>query len=88
MLLGYDFPGNIRELEHIIEKAVITCRGSIINIEDISLDFQSNNHKQQEEKERIKAVLEKVNYNKSLAAKMLGIHRTTLWRKLKELGIG
>lgn len=88
MLLGYDFPGNIRELEHIIEKAIITCRGSIINIEDISLDFQSNNHKQQEEKERIKAVLEKVNYNKSLAAKMLGIHRTTLWRKLKELGIG
>jgi len=87
MLLSYDFPGNVRELEHIVEKAVITSKGSVVGVEDISLDFQNHNYQQKEEKENIKAILEKVNYNKSLAAKMLGIHRTTLWRKLKELGL-
>ncbi|MEZ0362054.1 MAG: sigma 54-interacting transcriptional regulator, partial [Hydrogenobacter sp.] len=41
ILLSYHFPGNIRELENLIERAVITCRGSIINPEDIHIDMDS-----------------------------------------------
>ncbi|MGC8852220.1 MAG: helix-turn-helix domain-containing protein [Hydrogenobacter sp.] len=87
ILLSYDFPGNIRELENIIERAVITCRGSIIKPEDIQIETQESSHVE-EDKERIRRVLEQTGWNKSLAAKVLGMHRTTLWRKMKELGIG
>ncbi|MFN3598849.1 MAG: sigma-54 interaction domain-containing protein [Aquificaceae bacterium] len=85
LLLSHDFPGNVRELENLIEHAVITCKGSLIKPEDIPLEKES---KPLEEMERIRKVLEEVRGNKSLAAKILGIHRTTLWRKLREFGIG
>ena len=87
LLLSYSFPGNIRELENIIEHAIITCKGSLIKPEDLSLDMDLNRTHVMEERERIKRVLEQVGGNRSLAAKILGMHRTTLWRKLKELGI-
>ncbi|MCS7308379.1 MAG: sigma-54-dependent Fis family transcriptional regulator, partial [Aquificaceae bacterium] len=86
LLLSYSFPGNVRELENMIERAVITCKGSLVNPEDIELDTDRG-IKAQEEKEKILRVLEQTGGNRSLAARMLGIHRTTLWRKLKELGI-
>jgi transcriptional regulator of acetoin/glycerol metabolism len=84
MLLSYPFYGNIRELENIIERAVITAKGSMIRVEDLQLDHQG---REEEEKERIKRVLEQVGGNKSLAAKVLGMHRTTLWRKMREYGL-
>jgi len=84
MLLSYPFYGNIRELENIIERAVITAKGFMIKTEDLQLDRQG---REEEEKERIKRVLEQVGGNKSLAAKVLGIHRTTLWRKMREYGL-
>lgn len=84
MLLSYPFYENIRELENIIERAVITAKGSMIRVEDLQLDHRG---REEEEKERIKRVLEQVGGNKSLAAKILGIHRTTLWRKIREYGL-
>ncbi|MFN3264869.1 MAG: helix-turn-helix domain-containing protein, partial [Aquificaceae bacterium] len=73
---------------NIIERAVITCRGSFINVEDIQIEVEAAEGDRDEERERIKRILEQVGGNRSLAAKMLGMHRTTLWRKLKELGMG
>ncbi|WP_333783989.1 sigma 54-interacting transcriptional regulator [Thermocrinis sp.] len=84
-LLSYPFHGNIRELENIIERAVITAKGTLINLEDLQLDVRKGQDFE-EEIERIKKVLEQVGGNKTLAAKILGMHRTTLWRKMKELG--
>ncbi|MFN7065900.1 MAG: sigma-54 interaction domain-containing protein, partial [Aquificaceae bacterium] len=84
LFLSYDFPGNVRELENLIEHAVITCRGSLIKSEDIPLEKES---KPLEERERIRKILKEVGGNKSLAARVLGMHRTTLWRKLKEFGM-
>ncbi|MCX8076089.1 MAG: sigma 54-interacting transcriptional regulator, partial [Aquificaceae bacterium] len=89
LILSYSFPGNVRELENIIERAVITCMGSLIKPEDLQIepDVDQQHQDQEEEKERILKVLEQTGGNRSLAARMLGVHRTTLWRKLKELGI-
>ncbi|WP_461831447.1 sigma 54-interacting transcriptional regulator [Aquifex sp.] len=89
ILLSYDYPGNVRELENIIESCVVICEGSLITENDLPEDVKSCNIRNKEigEKERILEALRKAKGNKSLAAKLLGIHRTTLWRKLKEYGI-
>lgn len=91
LLLEYDYPGNVRELENIVESAVIIAKGAIVKEEDLPEELKLKRHhkrkKQENEKEKIKEALLKAGGNKTLAAKLLGMHRTTLWRKLKELGI-
>ncbi len=90
-LLEYDYPGNIRELENIVESAVIVARGAIVKEEDLPEELRFRRYPRKDkgmsERERIKEALLKAGGNRTLAAKLLGIHRTTLWRKLKELGI-
>lgn len=93
LLLEYSYPGNIRELENIIESAVVVSRGTVISEEDLPEEvkrgrFLRPKSQSGDEAERIKRALEQTGGNKSLAAKLLGMHRTTLWRKLKELGLG
>jgi transcriptional regulator with PAS, ATPase and Fis domain len=97
LLLDYDYPGNIRELENIIERAIIICDKKYIEIEHLPEEvknfaknevFKENSYlNYNEEAERIKEVLRQTKGNKSLAAKILGMHRTTLWRKIKEYNI-
>ncbi|RUM60147.1 MAG: sigma-54-dependent Fis family transcriptional regulator, partial [Persephonella sp.] len=94
LLLDYDYPGNIRELENIIERAIIICDKKYIEIDHLPEEvknFAKNEVLKEnsylnynEEAERIREVLKQTKGNKSLAAKLLGIHRTTLWRKIKE----
>jgi DNA-binding NtrC family response regulator len=95
LLCNYEFPGNIRELENIMERAVTLCSGSIIEIQHLPLDFQQphfqvQRHQRREfatleenEKEYISWVVKQVNGNKTKAAEILGIDRVSLWRKLK-----
>ncbi len=91
VLLDYDFPGNIRELENIVEHAVILCRSSYIEIEHLPAYFRnfgkddpSSLSLEEIEKRHIKKVLAKNGYNRNKTASELGINPSTLWRKMKK----
>lgn len=97
--MEYDFPGNVRELENLIEHAFVLCRGTEITIADLPRDFvqkvaptsetKIEGGKKLEEAERqvILNILKKHRGNRKKTAIELGIHVTTLWRKMKKLGI-
>ncbi len=99
ILLGYEYPGNIRELENIIERAVALCTEEIIQPKHLprelgEFSFKVRRHPsrrlptlEENEREYILWVLKKANGNKSAAAEILGIDRVSLWRKLKRWGL-
>jgi two-component system response regulator PilR (NtrC family) len=101
-LLGHSFPGNVRELENILERALTLCSGSEIDVEDLQLPAAieggteprgessgSPLGTQLEEIERdaIVNALEQSRYNKTAAAKRLGITFRALRYRIKKLGI-
>jgi DNA-binding NtrC family response regulator len=95
IFMRYDFPGNVRELEHIIERAVILADGPIVEAKHLPVRFRGIEftdpapHKKfmtlaEMEKKYIMEVLEASGGNKSKTTKLLGISRAALWRKLKK----
>ncbi len=99
LLLAHDFPGNIRELENIIEHAFIFCKDPVIDTIHLPVPFRERCNTPQgtafagieslEELEHlyIKSLLNECEGNKTKVARRLGIHKATLFRKLKVLGI-
>jgi DNA-binding NtrC family response regulator len=96
-LLHYHYPGNIRELQYSIERAVIMSEGNVLEEKDIIFSPIEIAHRQQEEpgdlklsaieKHTILRVIEKHNGNISKAAKELGLTRTALYRRLNKYDI-
>jgi two-component system, NtrC family, response regulator AtoC len=94
LLINYSYPGNVRELENIIERAVALTDSEHIRVPDLPEDLQQLEldiiqgegllSLEEIEKRHIARVLEKTGYNKSLTAQILNVPRTTLWRKMKE----
>lgn len=101
VLLNYDFPGNVRELENIIEHALIVCQEEIIERRHLPLALQQGissllpavEHSFPDEsvgiseKNMILDMLQKYSWNKGKTAAALNINRSTLWRKLKKYNI-
>ena len=97
-IIGYDWPGNIRELENAIERAFILCNGSLIENSHLPEEITGSNVsvdnatdmmtvKRISEKQAILNALKHNNFNRSATALELNIHKTTLYRKIKQLGI-
>ena len=95
LLLNYSYPGNIRELENILEHALILCQESVLRRKHLP-DYlrqrplasagrlEKNRPLDSSERNRILAALRRHSGNRSLAARDLGMDRSTLWRKMKK----
>jgi len=99
-LADYDYPGNIRELSNFIERGVALAQGPTLDIEHLPQNLGSLNVRvftpemaatpttlKEQETEHILHALKMADGNRTEAAKILGIDRVSLWRKLKKLGI-
>lgn len=96
LLVGYAWPGNVRQLENSIERGVALCQGSEIRVEDLPMRLKEESlvregetiqSLQVMERSHILNTLEQVGWNRKRAAALLQISTTTLWRRLKEFGI-
>jgi DNA-binding NtrC family response regulator len=101
LMMAYDWPGNIRELESCLERAATLTSGPHIHIGDLPTQVQNGGRPTpsesghpsgvvpiaEMEKEAIFSALKRVGGDKMKAAKLLGIGKTTLYRKLKEYGM-
>lgn len=93
-LKAYQWPGNIRELKHLIERAVIMCESSILNTNDFPLRIETQKRNassslniEEIEKQAIQTAIQKNKGILSNAAKELGMGRTTLYRKMNKYGL-
>ncbi len=88
-LMTYTFPGNIRELQNIIEHASIFCDGTSIEMDHLPEDLVSSIAKRAapNEKEQIISAIKSTKNNKTAAAEELGMHKATLFRKIKKYNI-
>jgi PAS domain S-box-containing protein len=100
VLMRHDFPGNVRELENIIEYGFVLCRDGLIDVrhlpEELQSDAQrsvteshssSNSKLKWAEADAIRSALTHSHGSVGKAAEELGISRTTLWRKMKSFGV-
>jgi transcriptional regulator with PAS, ATPase and Fis domain len=96
LLMNHNWPGNVRELENAIERAAILCKSKIIKINSLPEEFHGaflpeqnniNAAKSTAEAAIIQAALVRNNFNKVRTAKELGIHKATLYRKIKKYEI-
>jgi DNA-binding NtrC family response regulator len=89
-LTNYAWPGNVRELKSAIESGVISCKETTIRIDDLppevfdSLVPQMPFEAPQDEKARLLAALNQAKGNRTMAARLLGVSRATLYRRLTE----
>jgi PAS domain S-box-containing protein len=98
LLMAHDWPGNVRELENVIERAFVLCPDGTIEIphlpDELTLHGSRSagpvslqDARSQMEAQAIQTSLEQNGFNRLATAKALGMHKTTLFRKIRQLGI-
>jgi len=95
VLKAYSYPGNVRELQNIIERAVALAERDTVTLADLPPDLQdflpATNGRwhtlEEQEKDYIQKVLEYTNHQVGESARILDLPRTTLWRKMKKYGL-
>jgi transcriptional regulator with PAS, ATPase and Fis domain len=98
-LMNHSYPGNVRELRHVLEYAAVRCRGTRIGVEDLPPDLDSGGGRSRldgggvdptakaAERQAIVDALAAAGGNRTQAARNLGISRRTLYRRLNEYGL-
>jgi transcriptional regulator with PAS, ATPase and Fis domain len=92
MLVEYNWPGNIRELRNVIERAMVVARGNLIELDDLSFFFpvvetdvkESLPSLDEVEKDYIQKVLDQTNGNIAQAAAILKVSRLTMYNKIEK----
>jgi len=100
LLMSHNFPGNVRELENIIEYATVVCKNGTIGIEHLPDFFRNADERRiiqpqesrpsslgEMERTYIREALKRNQWNRTATAAEMGIHPTTLWRKMKRLNV-
>jgi PAS domain S-box-containing protein len=98
LLMAHDWPGNVRELENVVERAFVLCGSDLIGLEHLPSELTGSNAAPADsgsmeavirsaEEQSIIAALKRNNFSRAAAARELGIHKTTLFRKIKILGL-
>ena len=94
MLASHSWPGNLRELNNVVKRAVLLTRGSQITTAELTLamgqirtDTVLQLHDEDTERQRIITALQQTNGNKAKAARLLGVDRKTIYNKIEKLGI-
>jgi transcriptional regulator with PAS, ATPase and Fis domain len=98
-LMAHAWPGNVRELQHAVERAVFLGRGNLVDIHDLPATVLAGTRAHANtasplkealaspERQLILEALERAGWRRDLAARSLGINRTTLYKKLRRLGL-
>jgi DNA-binding NtrC family response regulator len=102
-LRGYAWPGNVRELQNVVERAVLLGKGELIEVPDLPMELRTSSNSRGSasfaigqslkealegpERQIILQVLESNGWNRNATADTLGINRTTLYKKMKRLGL-
>jgi PAS domain S-box-containing protein len=98
LLMAHDYPGNVRELENIIEHAFVLCAAGRIEARHLPGEFTGRSEGTPSaarmsstvhavEAQAIREALRRNNFNRLAAARELGMHKSTLFRKIKTLGV-
>jgi PAS domain S-box-containing protein len=100
VLMKYDFPGNVRELENFIEYAFILCHGNMIELDHLPKELRNTRQREEaraeslatkplaaSEQSTIRKALDKHGWNRTATAAYLSIDPSTLWRKIKKYNI-
>lgn len=94
ILASHSWPGNLRELNNVVKRAVLLTRGSQITTAELTLamgQIRTDNvlqlHDEDTERQRIITALQQTNGNKAKAARLLGVDRKTIYNKIEKLGI-
>jgi PAS domain S-box-containing protein len=96
ILMQHDYPGNVRELINLMEHAFVLCPGGILLPEHLPTPFkpaegdtggEGARNLKEFEAQLIRQALKRNGHNRARTARELGIHPTTLWRKMKKLGV-
>jgi two-component system NtrC family response regulator len=97
--MAYTYPGNIRQLQHVVQRAVAVARGELIDLDDLPEELLAPKiapavsegsvaaARERAEREMIVATLAKNNGEVSAAAREMQVSRTTMWRLMKKHGI-
>jgi len=97
LLRRYDWPGNVRELENAVEHAFVLCRGEVIQLEHLPERIVTGARKDRNSPKPfgdsspaavIQECLARNHGDRTKTARELGMHRSTLWRKMRQYGIG